>query len=212
MNITRSSISGNRAALGGGIYNTRGGTVTVTNSLISGNRAGTDSLSSGDGSGAGICNCPDYGLDVANVVIVTNTTISGNVGVAFVAFGGGIDNSNPFAVGTSTLTVTNSTITANSATGAPYLPGVPAGGGISNEGFGSTASIRNTIIARNVSDVSGSFTSQGYNLIGAQSSNGFNQATDLTGTTAAPLDPLLGPLQDNGGPTHTRSTSRKPRH
>jgi hypothetical protein len=54
--------------------------------------------------------------------------------------------------------------------------------------------------------VSGSFTSDGFNLIGAtDGSTGFTATTDLTGTAATPLDPKFDPsgLQNNGGPTET---------
>jgi len=55
-------------------------------------------------------------------------------------------------------------------------------------------------------DVSGQFTSQGYNLIGqSNGSGGFADGVnaDLVGSTNAPLNPLLGPLTNNGGPTFT---------
>jgi hypothetical protein len=51
--------------------------------------------------------------------------------------------------------------------------------------------------------VAGPVTSLGYNLVGqADGSSGW-VGSDLTGTSASPLDPLLGPLQDNGGPSQT---------
>src|SRR5207248_2121221 len=45
-------------------------------------------------------------------------------------------------------------------------------------------------------------TSLGHNLIGAGQYDGSVGwvASDQTGTVAAPIDPVLGPLQDNGGP------------
>jgi hypothetical protein len=54
--------------------------------------------------------------------------------------------------------------------------------------------------------LTGSFTSQGHNLIGQTDgadglSNGFDG--DITGTTTLPLNPRLGSLQDNGGLTFT---------
>jgi hypothetical protein len=50
------------------------------------------------------------------------------------------------------------------------------------------------------------FDSQGYNLVGIEfGTAGFNQATDLKGSDFAPLDPRLGPLQSNGGPTFTHA-------
>jgi hypothetical protein len=57
-------------------------------------------------------------------------------------------------------------------------------------------------------DVSGDFTSQGFNLIGIaeDDSTGFTNgvAGDQVGSDA-PIDPLLGPLQMNGGPTPTQA-------
>ncbi|HJT81221.1 MAG TPA: CSLREA domain-containing protein, partial [Chthoniobacterales bacterium] len=53
-------------------------------------------------------------------------------------------------------------------------------------------------------DVKGAFTSQGYNLIGiGDFASGFNGPADQIGTTAAPIDPKLATLQNNGGPTDT---------
>jgi hypothetical protein len=55
-------------------------------------------------------------------------------------------------------------------------------------------------------DLAGSFISDGHNLIGQTDgssgvTNGVNG--DLAGTTPSPLDPNLGPIQNNGGPTWT---------
>jgi hypothetical protein len=46
-------------------------------------------------------------------------------------------------------------------------------------------------------------TSQGHNLIGDGTGGSGYDPTDLVGTADNPIDPLLGPLQDNGGPTFT---------
>ena len=57
-------------------------------------------------------------------------------------------------------------------------------------------------------DLSGNFSSQGCNLVGiADGSSGFINLfnSDLVGTLVAPVDPLLGPLQNNGGPTLTHA-------
>jgi hypothetical protein len=51
--------------------------------------------------------------------------------------------------------------------------------------------------------VSGPLDSQGYNLIGDGSGGSGYADTDLVGSADNPIDPLLGPLQDNGGPTPT---------
>lgn len=60
-------------------------------------------------------------------------------------------------------------------------------------------------------DLSGGFTSDGFNLIGAaDGSTGFANGVlaDQVGTTNAPIDPLIGPLQMNGGPTATHALLR----
>ena len=59
-----------------------------------------------------------------------------------------------------------------------------------------------------VPDVAGDFTTQGYNFIGvADGSSGFVNGLngDRIGSSATPLNPLLGQLQDNGGPTFTHA-------
>ena len=56
-------------------------------------------------------------------------------------------------------------------------------------------------VTAEVIPVNGAVSSLGFNLIGDDTnSTGFG-AQDLLGTVGAPLDPLLGPLADNGGPT-----------
>ena len=76
---------------------------------------------------------------------------------------------------------------------------------------GGTVNLKDTIVANNTAthstpDVEGAFTSQGGNLIGDQGkATGLTNAvnSDKVGTDAAPIDPKLGPLADNGGPTKT---------
>jgi hypothetical protein len=77
------------------------------------------------------------------------------------------------------------------------------GAGVFNEeGDGASLSSANTIIARNTApagpDIFGTFISRGYNVIGNIADN-----TGATATDFINVDPLLGPLQDNGGPTAT---------
>lgn len=75
----------------------------------------------------------------------------------------------------------------------------------------STVELGNSIIAGNTSsmdpqDSAGPFDSQGYNFIGRGAggiTNGVNG--DLAGSPSAPLDAVLGPLEDNGGPTRTHA-------
>ena len=87
------------------------------------------------------------------------------------------------------VTVRHSTITGNSAP--------TNGGGIRNYDSGTMAT-RNSIIARNMAapgpDVFGRLGSQGYNLIG--------NPQDMSGWVTSDIlhvNPRLGPLQDNGG-------------
>jgi len=87
--VTNSTLSGNSAIHGGGIINY--GTLTVTNSTLSGNSASQK--------GGGILN--------AGTLTVTNSTLASN---SAGDDGGGIRNYNG-----STLTVTNSTLASNSA-------------------------------------------------------------------------------------------------
>jgi len=57
-------------------------------------------------------------------------------------------------------------------------------------------------------DCAGTLTSGGGNLLGIGTSYTWRRSdhtADQVGTPAAPLDPLLGPLQDNGGPTATEA-------
>jgi CSLREA domain-containing protein len=191
--LTNTTVSGNAApnGAGGGIVNS-GGTVNVNNSTISGNTS--------DAQGAGIVN--KNLSSTPGVLTITNSTLSGNNATGILASGeGAISNFS----GGNTLTLNSSTVTANTAVGSGT-----AVGGLFN-GSGSTANIRNSIVANNTStlafqDLSGTFTSQGFNLIGkANGTEGFTNGSngDQVGTNAVPLDPKLGTLADNGGPTKT---------
>ena len=173
-------------------------TVRVANSTLSGNTVG--GFFERGLFGGGIYN--DNGT-----VEVTNSTLSGNVATNPGSRGAGIYNK------AGTVTLTNSTLSGNKANpsnSAPLFPlfSSPAsGGGIWN---GGTVNVKNTIIALNTAatgpDVFGSFASGGYNLIGdGTGSTGFTAVGDQVGTAAAPIDPLLNPLADNGGLTQTRA-------
>ncbi|WP_374681439.1 DUF4347 domain-containing protein, partial [Accumulibacter sp.] len=114
-------------------------------------------------------------------VALTNVTVSGN---AASQKGGGIYTD-------SVITVTNSTI-ANNSSGA-------GAGGIHKQGSGG-ATLKNTILANNVGGNSnGSLTSLGYNIDTANTA-GLAGTGDKINT-----DPLLGPLQYNGGTVKTHA-------
>jgi hypothetical protein len=158
LTITDSTITGNQVYLtGGGIQN--GGTLTITNSTVSG--YGANGQPWGDGGG------------ISGTVTLTNSTVSGN-GASL--SGGGIEGSG---------VITNSTISGN------------GNGGISRGGM----EITNTILNDNSGpNIDGTGTSLGYNV----------SSDDGGGNLTGPGDqidtgPLLGPLQNNGGPTLTHA-------
>ena len=193
--ILNSTITGNSAGQfdeGGGI-DTEGsdlpGNLTVTNSSISGNSAFQDGggIHSGrsyltivnstiSGNSAG-----DFGGGIAGYATIVDSTISGNsVGNR----GGGIFGS---------ADIRNSTLSGNSAA---------SGGGIYN--FGGLQ-ISDTILnagasGENIFNYNGTVTSHGYNVCSDNGGGYLNGPGDQINT-----DPLLGPLQDNGGPTLTHA-------
>ncbi len=199
--LTGCTIAANTAAYGGGLRNTSAATLNLTSCSITANNAG-------DAGG---------GLETLGLANLTDCTISGNSA----ASGGGLAS---FATGRTTLI--NCTISGNAATGnggGVYDRTGPvnltnctisgntagAGGGIANT---ATATLRDTIVALNTAakapDFSGAVVSQGNNLIGkTDGSSGWVAPgagnSDLTGTSASPLDPKLAPLGNFGGPTQT---------
>jgi len=183
---------------GGAIRNN--GTLVLNNSTVSANYASGSSA----GGGGGILNTGTltiknstisgnssggyswaYGGGIASstsgIVVITNSTITGNKASAHAGSGGGIGNFG-------TLTMSNVTVSGNRA---------PFGSGI----FalrGHPVTLQDSIVANSDSgNCYGTMTSNGYNLSSDDSCN-FNGPGDLNNT-----DPMLGPLQNNGGPTQT---------
>jgi CSLREA domain-containing protein len=204
LSVTNCTVTGNSAAKGAGLYNQ--GTLTVSNSTFSGNTA--TGLSGGqDSHGGAIFNFGQGTLTLTNCTLSGNSVTGGPNplgGSGGTGRGGAIYNSESNAI------VTNCTIAGNTANGGAGTPaGQAFGGGIFSQG---TTHIQSAIVANNTvtgtgppnPDVSGVFISQGFNLIGKRDgSTSFSAATDQTGTVAAPLDPMLATLQNNGGPTQT---------
>ncbi|MBR8840804.1 MAG: right-handed parallel beta-helix repeat-containing protein [Stigonema ocellatum SAG 48.90 = DSM 106950] len=225
LEVSNSTISGNSASDGGGISNS--GNLSLSNSTLLDNKGSPSFIAGGSvrGIGGGIYNYNKSStMNVSNSTIsgnsatvgggiynsstmnVSNSTISGNSAsggdISYVSSGGGIYNGS-----SATLTLVFSTLTQNQATN---------GGGLSNITSYSfqtpgTVNVRNTIIASNLNtkngvnpDVSGTFTSFGYNLIGdSTGSTGFDATGDVVGTSDKPIDPRLDTLNSNGGPTQT---------
>jgi hypothetical protein len=201
---------------GGGLYVS--GTLTVSNSTIAAN-----TVRGGDGGSGyyGVTGAPGLGggLYVSGTLTVSNSTITANTvrggdggsglydgGSGGVGYGGGL-----FVAHVAAAQVSFSTIATNQATGGTHASGFyfdsdgPAlGGGLQNEGLLQT---RDTLLAGNIvngpgthdgPDLDGDLGSLGHNLVGnSEGGQGFD-TTDLLD-----VDPLLGPLQDNGGPTQT---------
>jgi hypothetical protein len=204
--VSASTLSGNTAYGPGGAISIGGGTVTVNTSTLASNTAD-------DGGGIRI---------VSGTLTVNSSTLSGNTAYGSYSAGGAVsidggtgtvntctlagnhaDYEGGGIYNRGTLTVRNSTVAGNSASLV---------GGIANgDPYGSwpaTLNLRNTILAGNADscgapDLYGALASSGYNLIGDGSAGDGFAASDLVGTDDAPLDPKLGPLQDNGGPTQT---------
>ncbi|HEX7176981.1 MAG TPA: Calx-beta domain-containing protein [Pyrinomonadaceae bacterium] len=189
LNLINSTVSGNvtkNAANnsghhGAGIYTTSN--LNVTGSTIAGNRIENGGGAGGVGLGGGI-------YVASGSVALTNSTVSGNSAGATGGQGGGI-----FKQG-GTVMAKSCTVTENTADSA--------GGGIANSA--GTFTLQNCIVANNAAnsapDLFGAFSSQGYNLV-----RDVTGAT-ITGATAhniTNLDPLLGPLQNNKGPTQTHA-------
>jgi hypothetical protein len=176
--ILNSTLSGNsvQGDYGGGI---RSGSFKTPGSLVT----VINSTISGNSAqaGGGIFN--EYGL-----VSIVNSTISGNLAGDT---GGGIAN---YAA---TVQIANSTLSGNSAV---------SGGGVYNvpDQFGAaTIETANTIFnagvsGENILNDGGTVTSHGYNLSSDDAGGYLTGPGDQINT-----DPLLGPLQDNGGPTLT---------
>ena len=206
LTVIDSIITGNRVRggkgifpYGGGIYNCGNATLTLINTTVSDNSAEI---------GGGICN--------GGLLTIINSTFSGNV--ARKHMGGAIGNYG-------TLTITNSTLFGNSSSAEGSAGAILNGGLFQSSGFllirnstisgniaaedkgggifnvkGSTAELKNSIVANHAGgNCHGAMTSLGYNLSSDDSCN-FSGPGDLNNT-----EPLLGPLQDNGGPTQTEA-------
>ena len=185
--ITGSSISGNVAGtptttgFGGGITTSFPGTATlsVSGSTIDANHA--------TGDGGGVYNGHD--------ATFTNTTLSGNTADHR---GGALYNSASLTIGSTTVplagsaSLSSTTIADNDATD---------GAGVFNDP-GRPVTIVDSLLHRNVTaNCSGTITSAGHNL-DSDSTCALRATGDLSG-----IDPLLGSLAANGGPTTTQAVA-----
>jgi len=194
LTLTRCVVSENSAELvGGGISNgdsaNEGGELTIVDSTITGN---TSELAAGISNSWGTMSVMNttvagnaaggLGNDVQGVATVTNSTVSENTG----GWGGGVDN-------WGSLTLVNCTVSGNFTD----FDGIVQG--IRNVEFApGTLTVINTLID---GDCRGEITSLGYNI----ESPGDTCSFDQTGDQAGVLDPMLGELANNGGPTQTHA-------
>lgn len=227
--LTHTGIANNEAGFGGGLDNSTPGAVTLSNVTISGN---TSNQKFGVGGGmvqsstnhATLTNVT-FSRNVAhavggstlggglynasNATSLTDVTFESN----FADVGGGMENNS------GVVTATNVTFSDNGAgwggglfnytRATTALTNVTFSGSITHGGIGvgifndGTVTLKNTIIANspvggNCYNNGGTFVDKGHNLDSGNTC-GFSAANgDLINT-----DPLLGPLQNNGGYTDT---------
>jgi CSLREA domain-containing protein len=194
MTLSLSTVVHNSTAVGGvggGIVNRDGGTFTVSKSTIVGNSADN---------GGGILNTAVSTHRPASITL-RNSTVSGN---SASSFGGGIINASGLA--NARVKLIHTTVTNNSA-----LEG--NGGGIRQSS--GELSLINSLVAKNSApgspDVrieSGSVLAR-FNLIGDGTGSGItntdgNQVGNVP-PNSSPIDPKIGPLAQNGGPTLTHA-------
>jgi hypothetical protein len=216
--IDHSTISGNYAGFGAGIF-AYSGEVTISDSTVSGNythpgELGYDQMGGGLFLGASASttvnrstffdNTANYGGGVftrygSGSVTIENSTISGNH--ALTHGGGGVS----FA-GTRTVTVNAATVTGNDA-------GTYGGGLAATNAALANPVVENSIVTGNTatglpgsSDLysyTGTFDyfDTAFSLIGVPA--GYVNET-VTGSNLMGVDPKLGALTNNGGPTQTQ--------
>ena len=214
LTISQSTLNGNSANDGGGIFNEGTSAATLNNVIVSGN--------SGYDDGGGIYNNGSSTLTLNNVTvsgnssggggglfnyataILNNSTVSGNSA----STGGGLYNLD-------TATLTNTTLSGNSATnqgGGIYNysyarllnvtlsnNSAPTGGALFMES-GITTVLTNTIVAYSYAggNCSGTLTAAKFSL---SSDNSCALTGLVNGHNPNSLDPLLTGLGNYGGPT-----------
>jgi CSLREA domain-containing protein len=197
--VERSRFADNVAlAMGGGLYATAAGSITVRDTTVQGNQAV-------DGIGGALFGSNGPSIDVQNSTFADN-----------VVLGGGGQGGGAVFIGTAPATLTNCTISGNrastigagilstgnalviaSSTFAGNAAGAP--GSAIALGGGATATLRATVLGTGVfQSCAAALASEGDNL-DQDGTCLLAGAGDRSG-----IDPQLGPLADNGGATFTR--------
>ena len=188
--LTNSTVSGNSSGgKGGGIYLIQS-SVTLTNSTISSNTASNGGGISAERSSVTLTNSTvsdntagskGGGIyAIVSTVTQTNSTVSGNTAGSD---GGGI------YAGGSNVTLTNSTVSDNTAGND--------GGGIFS--FYYSVTLTNSIVANSV----GADCTTSNTTVTAMADSIIEDGS--CGPAALAVDPVLGPLADNGGSTQTHA-------
>ncbi|MEZ6132320.1 MAG: choice-of-anchor Q domain-containing protein [Planctomycetaceae bacterium] len=197
--VVLANNNGTTAAFGGGL-NHQHGSLKVTDSTFSGNTAVT---------GAGVFTAFSR-ADFRNVLLtnnnvvsngavlehrngvatLSNVTVDDTVGTGYAVLNIGL------AGNTAEIYVTNSTFVGNSNLG---LVNFAEAGGTVTGGYGNSlfATFSDSVVSTGAGTLD--VTSSGFNIF-QDTPTGDTVASDRLNT-----DPLIGPLQDNGGPTFTRA-------
>ena len=192
LTLTDSTVSGNTAYEGGGLFSQSSTVATITGDTFNANTA-NDGSTGPFGFGGAIYN--------NGLMAITNSTLADNTS-AFA--GGGIDNNS------GTLTLIYDTIVDNSAATANTNG---FGGGL--DANGGTVTLYDSIVAQNTNNftilpddistlVGGTISaSSAYNLIGTGGSGGLTNG--VNGNQVGVTNPGLSPagLANNGGDTQT---------
>ena len=207
LTVVASTISDNDAWPGTAGAVSNSGSLSVITSVFSGNFASFAGAIGNDGTLAvSGCTFARNGAEFeggaiwnfATILAIRNSTFSENGTLR----GGAIYNQG------SIRAISNSTFAFNWADFAGYF-----GGAVHNSASAEILELTSTILARDLGDRRPDLTNSGVivsasdNLIGVGEGSGIVDGVDgnQVGSVAAPLDPLVGPLADNGGPTLTHA-------
>jgi hypothetical protein len=221
------TLAGVKLSFGGTGISDRGRSLTVTNSTLS-NNWNIQQGSGAYGAALSATNNPSgSSLAVSGDTFAGNVAVASNLATGSVAVGAGI-----YAQDTASLavSVTDSTFNANSVAGGSYAQGgavntsgagvktrlfqdtvagnvannatVVGGAGVFAS-FSSTITVESTIFAANNGGSCGSSTLASVADGGHNSEDGPSCGFSLGNDDALNVNPGLGPLQSNGGPTQT---------
>ena len=223
--ISRGANGGSGGCASGGAVCVAGGTATLNNDTLSGNSAQGDGGGgggggsdfgefSGGGGGSGGSASGGGVYVAAGTATLNNDTLSGNTaqggnggnggnggdsGDGGDGGNGGNASGGLSIVSGSTVSLTNTLIAQDTLTA-----GTGGAGGIASSTFGESGDSGSAGSASGP-DFSGSVTSSDRDLVGDGTGSNLSDGAngDQVGTSGRPINPLLGPLEDNGGPTLT---------